>query len=260
MAFDTRVLVDMLKLAPDDAALYVACREYAQRFDGDNNPDPETNGEQAVLRQAMPSARVVFDVGANNGAWTAAALAINPGLQIHAFEPGAQSFAALSAKQLPSNVILHRLGLGATVEERELYLFGPHAELSSLYRREALDGYPVERSSSTERVSISTLDSYCRSHAIEWIDFLKIDTEGHDLKVLQGGRGLFAARAVGIVQFEYGMANIDSRDLLKDFFAFFGEFGYDLFKARAKGIAPFAQYDARLENFAYQNWIAVRRP
>ena len=108
-------------------------------------------------------------------------------------------------------------------------------------------------------VSVTTLDAYCAEHGIAEIDFLKIDTEGHDLKVLRGARERFAARAIAIVQFEYGMTNIDSRDLLKDFFAFFAEFGYDLFKLRANALASFARYDARLETFTYQNWVAVRR-
>jgi FkbM family methyltransferase len=244
----------MLPLAPDDPDL---CRDYAQRHDGDNNSDPETNGEVAILRQTIPACRTVFDVGANRGAWTDTVLSINPGARIHAFEPGARSFAALEAKRLPPNVTLNRLALGAAAEQRELHLFGDHSELSSLYRREALDGFPVERSDATEPVT--TLDAYCASHGIEQIDYLKVDTEGHDLKVLQGAREKFTAHAIGIVQFEYGMANIDSRDLLKDFFAFFADLRYDLIKLRAQGLAPFPRYDARLENFTYQNWIAARR-
>ncbi|MEJ0069476.1 MAG: hypothetical protein WDO24_12925 [Pseudomonadota bacterium] len=62
------------------------------------------------------------------------------------------------------------------------------------------------------------------------------DAEGHDLKVLEGGAGKFATRAIGAAQFEYGGANIDSRDLLKDFFAFFQDLRYDLYKLRPDGL------------------------
>src|SRR3954466_7127781 len=102
----------MLPLAPADPELYAACRKYTQRFDGDNDSDPATNGELAILRQTMPSCRVVFDAGANVGAWTQSVLALNPAVQIHAFEPSARTFAALEAKGLPASVVLNRLALG----------------------------------------------------------------------------------------------------------------------------------------------------
>jgi len=259
MTTDAKVLAEMVGLAPADPALYLACRVYVQRFDGDNNPDPETNGEYDMLRATIPACRTVFDVGAHVGGWSEAVVKLNPQVALHAFEPGAKSFAALAQRGLPAGVRLNRLALGATSEQRALYSFGGHQELSSLYAREAIDGYPVDRSDASETVTVTTLDAYCAQHGVAEIDFLKIDAEGHDLQVLRGGRGMLARRAVGIVQFEYGAANIDSRDLLKDFFDFFAELSYDLLKVRQGGFAPFARYDARLENFTYQNWIAARR-
>jgi hypothetical protein len=109
-------------------------------------------------------------------------------------------------------------------------------------------------------VNVITLDSYCSTHGIERVDFLKIDAEGHDLKVLRGSRELFAKGAIGAAQFEFGGPNIVSGDLLKDFFAFFEAFPYMLYKIHPKWVALHERYDPRLENFAYQNWIAVRRP
>ncbi len=259
MTVDPKILTEMLPMAADDLDLYIACRKYIWRYDCDNNPNPVTNGELRLLQAEIPAARTVFDVGAHVGSWTQTVLSINPAVRIHAFEPSARTFAELEAKQLPSNVVLRRLALGDAAEQRELHLFGEHSELSSLYRREAFDGFPVPPSIASETVTVTTLDRYCAEAGIIEIDFLKIDAEGHDLKVLRGARDLLTARAVNIVQFEYGQANLDSRDLLKDFFAFFAEIGgYDMLKLRAEGFAQYPRYDARLENFTYQTWIVAR--
>jgi FkbM family methyltransferase len=249
-----------LAAAPRDLALYKACRDYASHFDGENDLDSYTNGEYRVLATLLPDCAVAFDVGANRGDWCDSALALNPALEIHAFEPGADSFAALAARALPPQVRRHRLGLGAVAERRELYALGGDTRLASLYRRTGLeDDYKIATPSAGEPVTITTLDQYCADADVGAIDYLKIDTEGHDLQVLRGGADLIARRAVRFIQFEYGAGNVESRDLLKDFFAFFAETRYNLHKIHAEGYSHYPRYNVRLENFQYQNWLAVRQ-
>jgi FkbM family methyltransferase len=250
-----------LSAADHDTALYDACRAYAARSDGVGDADPETNGELELLRSAIPGRTVVFDVGAQVGRWIDMVLSLDPALQIHAFEPDPRNLAQLEAKRYPAtaSVTVQAVGLGATAEQRELWTFGDYTEITSLYRRQTLEGYPVAAATSAGMIRLTTLDAYCRSHGVERINYLKIDTEGHDLQVLQGGLDMLAAGKVDVVQFEYGAANIDSRDLLQDFFTFFEALPYALYKIHPKWVAHHARYDQRLENFAYQNWIAVRR-
>jgi FkbM family methyltransferase len=260
MTIDPPAVEQFLKTAPRDLALYKACRDYASHFDGENDLDAYTNGEYRVLVTLLPDCKVAFDVGANRGEWTEGALAVNPALEIHAFEPGAGSFAALAARALPPQVRRHQLGLGAVAERRELYALGGDTKLASLYRRTGLeDDYKIETPAHGEPVTITTLDAYCAEAGVGAIDFLKIDTEGHDLQVLCGGRELIARGAVRYVQFEYGASNVESRDLLKDFFAFFAGTRYNLHKIHPEGYGHYPRYNVRLENFQYQNWLAVRQ-
>lgn len=260
MTIDSAAVIAFLTAAPRDLALYKACRDYAAHFDGENDLDGYTNGEYRVLATLLPECRTVFDVGANRGDWSDAALAVNPALELHAFEPGAAGYAALAARKLPASVRRNQVGLGAVAEQRELYALGPDTQLGSLYRRTGLeDDYKIETPEHGEPVTITTLDAYCAAAGVAAIDYLKIDTEGHDLQVLRGGAALFARRAVRFVQFEYGNGNIESRDLLKDFFAFFAQTGYNLHKIHAEGYSHYPRYNVRLENFQYQNWLAVRQ-
>jgi FkbM family methyltransferase len=258
---DVAALIGLLKAAPPDLTLYEACRTYQHGVDGSGNYDPETNGEFEILRAAIPGRRVVVDVGAQRGNWIKMVLGLNPGLQIHAFEPDPRNLATLRATHFPppASVTIEPVALGAAVERRELWTYGEHTELTSLYRRQTLERFPIEAATSAGVVTLTTLDLYCRDHGVDHIHYLKIDTEGHDLKVLQGARQLLAASAIDVAQFEYGASNIDSHDLLKDFFAFFEDLPYGLFKIHPTWVATHPRYDWRLETFAYQNWIAVRQ-
>jgi hypothetical protein len=132
--------------------------------------------------------------------------------------------------------------------------------LASLYRRTGLeDDYKIDTPERGEPVTLTTLDTYCAVAGVAAIDYLKIDTEGHDLQVLRGGERLIERGAVRFIQFEYGASNVESRDLLKDFFAFFAGTRYNLHKIHAEGFSHYPRYNVRLENFQYQNWLVVRQ-
>jgi hypothetical protein len=55
-------------------------------------------------------------------------------------------------------------------------------------------------------VPITTIDQFCADNSIETIDFLKIDTEGHDLEVIKGASRILAEQKIGIVQAEVSMS------------------------------------------------------
>lgn len=60
------------------------------------------------------------------------------------------------------------------------------------------------------------------------------------------------------IQFEYGGTYIDARILLKDLFDFLIPYGYRLYKIYPNELRPIECYDQRLENFQYQNWVALK--
>jgi FkbM family methyltransferase len=260
MSIDLAAVEAFLRTAPRSAPLYQACRGYVWQFDGENDTDPYTNGEWRTLGEYIPGCRVVFDVGAHRGDWTAAVLALNAGLEVHAFEPSGQSFAQFAARNFPAQVRCNNVGLGAVAEQRQLYAHGADTEMRSLYARAGLEEYGIETPTTGEPVTITTLDAYCKTSGVAAIDYLKIDAEGHDLQVLRGGAEMIRRRAVRTIQFEYGSSNVDSRDLLKDFFAFFDGTAYKLHKIHREGHRHYPRYNVRLENFQYQNWLAVAAP
>ena len=89
------------------------------------------------------------------------------------------------------------------------------------------------------------------------IDYLKIDTEGHDLYVLKGAEKLLDSKKINFIQFEYGPSNIYSNVLFKDILNFLISKNYFVFRIYPSFIKPIVQYSSELENFVLANYISV---
>ena len=248
----------LLKTLPFNKHLYNFCKSYVEKHDGDCDGDIATNGELRVMKHFLSGCSVVFDVGAHTGEWTRLALSINPGLTIHCFEPSRDNFDYLIRNVSSPNVTCNPFGLSSENGERPLFIFRSAPGLHSLYQRRGLeDGWGLKTPRETETVMLDTLENYCAQRQIGRIDFLKIDVEGHELEIFKGGRSLFEDDRVGMIQFEYGGCNIDSKVLLKDIFEFFAGMNYNFYKIFPDRLKRFRRYDQRLENFKYQNWILI---
>lgn len=122
-----------------------------------------------------------FDVGANGG--ITSRLLAERFDEVHAFEPAVESFNVL-AERLPENVTAHLCAVSdhdgqVTLDERAV--LGRMGELTT--------GDTMVRSwgeqTGTRQVPSVTLDSFAAEHGDP--DFVKIDTEGHERAVVEGG-------------------------------------------------------------------------
>src|SRR5205814_1103726 len=87
---------------------------------------------------------------------------------------------------------------------------------------------------------------------------LKIDTEGNDLEVLHGAKGLLQAGGIEMLQFEYNHRWITARRFLLDVFELLTPLGYRLGKVTGSGIEFYAKWDFELESFREGNYLAVK--
>ena len=232
---------------------------------GDGN-DVYGSGELVVLRHIRdrhPRERplTIFDVGANVGLYTAE-LVRTFGAQatIWSFEPASETFAILerNAGSLP-NVHLVPLGLGDQAGTVRLYSAGRGSTYASVYDVSAR----LERSglmlAETESIELTTLDEFCETQGIEHVDFLKLDVEGNELKVLQGAERMLRRSRIGAIQFEVGAPSIDSRTYLRDFFELLSPM-YTLHRVLKDGLIELDEYRELYEVFKRStNYVALLR-
>ena len=240
--------------------IFSLCKRYVNRYNGENNDNIKTNGEMRLMRSVLPHCKIVFDVGANSGDWTDLALKINPNLKIHCFEPSSKTFQRLKTRDFGKKIILNNFGLSSIAKDLPLYVFEEGAGLNSLYMRRGLeDGYGRNSQSKTELIRVETLDGYCQQANISFIDFLKVDVEGHELEVFKGGLKLLSQGKIKQIQFEYGGCNIDAGVLLKDLFDFFIPYQYTFYQVYPKCLRHILRYDQRLENYQYKNFLIIHK-
>lgn len=156
-----------------------------------------------------------------------------------------------------ANVTFNYRGLGRDTGQMELYSDALGSGLASLTKRN-LDHLKIPFNRS-ETVRIDTLDAYCRVQAVNAIDLLKIDVEGHELDVLLGAVEMLRSGKVRMVTFEFGGCNIDTRTYLRDYWEFFGKIGMKSFsRIMPSGMLfPIERYSERLEQFVTTNFLVV---
>jgi FkbM family methyltransferase len=228
----------------------------------DNQIAPATfaeNSESSVIRNLKPAGfGTALDVGANIGEWSEAALTAWPQCQVHAFEVVPETFAILSrafaGKPELSRLRLNCLGLSDANDVQTMYYYPDDSSLTSDVRRhETLPAVPFD-------ARLETGDAYCQRNGVSSIDFLKIDVEGAEHRVLRGFAGLLGAGSVQCIQFEYGAFATQTRFLLGDYYALLGD-QYWIGKIYP-GYVEFRDYDWTFENFQFANYccVAKRRP
>jgi FkbM family methyltransferase len=157
---------------------------------------------------AARGARIVFDVGANGGIYSLAALAIEPAASVHAFEPTPEI-----AERLRQTAELNRLA-GLRVHQTAV----SDQDGFALLRRCGADvggnegmNYIVADAAGAdgERVTTVRLDTVCRQSQVDRIDLLKLDVQGAEAAALEGVQDLLAAGRVGWVFMElnWGVAD-----------------------------------------------------
>jgi FkbM family methyltransferase len=227
--------------------------ESAWRNEGSDLP---FSGEKFVLeRLKAADFRLAIDVGANMGAWFQAALELWPNCKVHAFEVAPDTYKLLedANRSLTSTAraVLHGVGLSDQPGIQTFYYFPDHPELTcDILRHER---YEVVRF----QANLTTLDTFCLQQKVEEIDFLKIDVEGAEHRVLRGAGSLLASGRIGCIQFEYGTFSIQTHFLLKDYYDLLSD--SFLIGKIFPNYVSFGEYDWRAEDFRFCNYICVSK-
>src|SRR5580658_3805343 len=164
--------------------------------------------EEDMLRcweTAAKGAKLIFDVGANAGIYSLAALAIQPNAIVHAFEPTPEIAARLRATaKLNGLDHLHIHEAAVHNKNGQATLKRCRGELGT---NEGMNFISRDLGDSgTERVQTVCVDQLCRDHSINHIDLLKLDIQGHEHSALEGAEGLIKSGNIGIIFLELNWA------------------------------------------------------
>lgn len=150
--------------------------------------------EFMFLSKLLRPGMTFIDVGANDGLYTLfASRNVGPTGRVIALEPSSREFARLERNLLlnhPTNVRVLRSAASNREGFGTLRIAGFGHE-----GQNTLGGfaYSVEQDGA-EEIPLVTLDNVVNRYGLERIDVIKMDTEGGELRVLEGSQGILATQ------------------------------------------------------------------
>jgi FkbM family methyltransferase len=165
---------------------------------------PKDSGELSVFEYIEGKEKcdlVIFDVGSNNGQYLEHLLSFfrHRTMAYYCFEPDPVAYGHLARlAEGKQGVSIFNIAFGAQHGVMTLYQNNSGSVGSSLV---SLNDKPNQQ---MVDVQVSTLDSFCKEHGINKIDFLKVDTEGFEAEVLKGATHLIANNQINYIQLEHG--------------------------------------------------------
>lgn len=169
---------------------------------------PYLESEMCGLRTLIRPGSVCIDVGSAADLYTAVLSRLaGPAGQVHSVEP--LPFAhllwarLLDARRAP-NVRHHTLAFGTEAGTEPLSVpvgrYGLVTGRSFLARRAAGPDPNAEFDGQVSvAATVSTLDDFCAREVARRVDFIKVDVEGAELQVLEGGTGVIEAHRPGML-------------------------------------------------------------
>jgi len=178
-----------------------------------NNSDPKTNGEERFFLSIKDKINVIFDVGCRSDSEFIPFTG-----EVHYFDPVNEFVEQLKrTSNSNSRAYFNNFGLGEADEQ--LYYYPRY---QSFYDRIA--SCNVSDDSNKILLNIKKGKNYVCDNNITNIDFLKIDTEGHELSVLKGFEDTL--ENIKMIQFEYGGTFLDNNVKLNDVITYLEQKGF----------------------------------
>jgi FkbM family methyltransferase len=186
-----------------------------------------------IHKLATAAPRLGFDVGANEGQTACELRRIFPEAKIYCFEPYEAAFRTLQQKLSGDpNICLEKIAFGDHKGEATLYENAESVTNSLLPNApEAHVSQPASYAIPTGQstVEVTTLDDFCGERTISYIDFLKIDGQGYDLRILQGARKHLAEQRISFIVVEMLFAPLYAgQAYFHEIYGFLTGFGYEL--------------------------------
>lgn len=202
--------------------------------------DHRINGEMKFYNQIKNDIDIIFDVGTSTDS-----IFLDFTKCVHYFEPNIESLNILKQKSNNNSIsYFNKFGLAKKTET--LYYYPKYESFFNRTKSCIIDD-------DANKIFFETKSSseYVYENNIQYIDFLKIDTEGYELSVLEGF-GNFLEN-IKIIQFEYGGTYLDANIKLIDIINYLKKYNFNNFSyIRKNGLIPLTNYD---DHYQYSNIV-----
>ncbi len=214
-------------------------------------------GELSFLKAFLKPGDVFVDIGANIGLFTlVAAQCVGHTGRVYAFEPCSSTYERLinnvKLNRL-SNVSCQQMGLGEKRHETEMTV--------------SLDGFDAWNSIARptmgklfkkEPIRCTTLDDFAHDqNLVGCLTMVKIDVEGWESRVLEGGGKTLSGKNAPILQVEFsGKASRSAGSSCEKTYQFLEELGFKMFTydPRSQSLNP----DPVRKEYSYLNLLAIK--
>ena len=118
------------------------------------------------------------------------------------------------------DISINNIGVGSTPGKSIFYTNSVSSQSSFVKKENSNIGRIVNE----EEIVVNSIDKYCEDNNIEFIDILKIDTEGTDYDALLSAKKMFQNKAINLIKIE--ITNEPSN--FTNIFSFFQNYNYEL--------------------------------
>ena len=209
---------------------------------------------EKILAPSNP--RICIDIGANVGDYSLELLK-KTRAKVLAFEPVPATFERLRENLAPyqNRIVIENKGVGSANGILSIH-YNPEASAHASFSNEieAIDYISNDFKSDVEVV---TLDSYCASHGMTDIDFIKIDTEGFESEVFQGAAETLKNIQPKFIEIEFNWHQLFKKTTLN----YFSEQlpNYDVYQLTFDNWIQRDPKDPMTNIFYFSNFIFVRK-
>ena len=172
-----------------------------------------------LFESLIQSTDTILDIGANIGCTTL--LFSDLGSNVHAFEPLGRTFALLKQNvdvNAKKNITIHNCALGDENKKAELLFSDTNRSMAFVLDRTSRDD------GQTSNITVRRLDDMLPELGIAGLNFMKIDVEGYEMRVLDGARKALATyRPTVEMEFNAWCLDVQQRITLPDFLDFIVE-------------------------------------
>jgi FkbM family methyltransferase len=194
--------------------------------------------------------KLILDIGANHGAVALSALRTYPNARLICFEPVKNTFSSLkiNLNSYSERVTLNNVALSNETGELNINLMSYDGANSLDKQSNYHKSYnPHVTKIGEEVISVQTLDEVQTQFNSDEVDIVKIDVEGFEMKVLEGG-GEFFKNCVRFVLIEIAFMRDKSTKNQEVFniFSFFHQSGFALINVIDIHYAPQDSKDLRI--------------